>query len=230
MTTQNKEILFKLLYAKTAEEVAQIVNNDSFFKNCKWKAYGNRENNAGLVEGQMKSSSNALVEKITNAIDALLMRRCYEVEGVKPDSKDPKLPKSLSEAIQKYFGGEDEINKKRSEWAKQNLVVLAEGDKKRPTLTVIDRGEGQSPDKIQDTIVHLSGSIKRNVDFVFGKYHQGGSAAIRFCGSKAKCYQLVSSRRAETIADKSKPNDYGWTLVRRNYMGRTALYEYCTDK
>ncbi|MBU6431395.1 MAG: hypothetical protein KGJ58_03735 [Patescibacteria group bacterium] len=228
----NKDMFIKLLSVSSSDEIAALIESDNFFKpeNCEWKPYGGRDNNAGQVEGQMKSSSNALVEKLTNSIDALLMRRCYEVEGSAPDSKDPKLPKSLSEAIGKYFGGEDEINKKRSEWAKRHLVVLAEGDKKRPTLTVIDRGEGQSPDRIQNTIVHLSGSIKRNVDFVFGKYHQGGSAAIRFCGSKAKCYQLVLSRRAETIADKSKPNDYGWTLVRRNYKSRTAFYEYCADK
>jgi len=232
MTERNSQMLFKLLSCSSSDEIDHYIKSDSFFNeaNCKWKPYGGRENNAGQVEGQMKSSSNALVEKLTNSIDALLMRRCYEVEGAAPDSKDPKLPKSLSEAINKYFGSEDEINKKRSDWAKHHLVVLAEGDKKKPTLTVIDRGEGQSPERIQNTIVHLSGSIKQNVDFVFGKYHQGGSAAIRFCGSKARCYQLVLSRRAETIADKSKPNDYGWTLVRRNYKSRTAFYEYCTDK
>lgn len=232
MTERNSQMLFKLLSCSSSDKIDDYIKSDSFFNeaNCMWKPYGGRENNAGQVEGQMKSSSNALVEKLTNSIDALLMRRCYEVEGTAPDSKDPKLPKSLSEAINKYFGSEDEINKKRSEWAKRHLVVLAEGDKKKPTLTVIDRGEGQSQERIQHTIVHLSGSIKQNVDFVFGKYHQGGSAAIRFCGSKAKCYQLVLSRRAETIADKSKPNDYGWTLVRRNYKSRTAFYEYCTAK
>ena len=160
-TANNKGMFLKLLSVVSSDEIASLIDNDNFFKleNCDWKPYGGRENNAGQVEGQMKSSSNALVEKLTNAIDALLMRRCYEVEGTAPDSKDPKLPKSLSEAITKYFGGEDEINKKRSEWAKQHLVVLAEGDKKKPTLTVIDRGEGQSPDKIQDNIVHLSGNI-----------------------------------------------------------------------
>ena len=228
----NKDVFFKLLSVVSSDGVASMIKDDDFFKeeNCSWKPYGGRENNAGQVEGQMKSSSNALVEKLTNSIDALLMRRCFEVEGMAPDSKDPKLPKSLSEAITKYFGSEENINKKRSEWAKQNLVVLAQGDKKRPTLTVIDRGEGQSAEKIQDTIVHLSGSIKSNVDFVFGKYHQGGSAAIRFCGSKAQCYQLVLSRRAQTIAENGISNGYGWTLVRRNYKNRLAYYEYCTDK
>lgn len=229
-TSKNKEMLEKLLTITSSDEIASLIELDNFFKpdNCIWIPYGRRENNAGLVEGQMKNSSNALVEKLTNSIDSLLMRRCYEVDGVAPESKDPKLPKSLSEAIARYFGEEEEINKKRSDWAPQHLVVLAGGDKQKPTLTVIDRGEGQSPDDLQKTIVQLSGSIKRGVPFVFGKYHQGGSAAVRFCGNKGKCYQLILSRRAETIAGESKANDWGFTLVRRNYKDRTAYYEYCT--
>src|SRR3990167_9085508 len=116
----NKEIFSKLLEAVSSEEIASLIQNEAFFnpENCKWVPYGGRELNAPQIEGQMKSSSNALVEKITNSTDALLMRRCYEVEGVKPESGNPKLPKSLSEAITRYFGSEEEINKNRSAWAR----------------------------------------------------------------------------------------------------------------
>lgn len=228
----NREILLKLLSITSSDEVASLIDSDDFFTsgNCLWKPYGGRELNAQQIEGQMKSSSNALVEKLTNSIDALLMRRCYEVEGVAPESRNEKLPKTLSEAIEKYFGTDEEINRKRSEWAKQHLAVFAEGDKKKPTITIIDRGEGQFPDRIQDTIVGLNENIKEKINFVFGKYHQGGSAAIRFCGSTSKCFQLVLSRRAESIASKDSDNQWGFTLVRRNYKNRIAYYEYCTDK
>ena len=230
---ENKRILETLLKVTSSDDVADLIANDGFFNslNCKWIPYGGyeNENNAGQVEGQMRDSSNAIVEKITNSIDALLMRRCYEVDGVVPNSGDPKLPKSLSEALRRYFGNEEEINTERSAWAKQHLSIMAEGSKARPTLTIVDRGEGQSPDRLQKTIVNLNNSIKREIPFVFGKYHQGGSAAIRSCGAKRKCYQLVLSRRAETIAEPGKANDWGFTLVRRNYKGRTAYYEYCTQ-
>jgi len=230
--SNNKEIFLKLLSIVSSDEIASLIKSDDFFQseNCSWKPYGGRELNAPQIEGQMKSSSNALVEKLTNSTDALLMRRCYEVEGVAPESGNTKLPKTLLEAITKYFGTDEEINRKRSEWAKQHLVVLAEGDKKKPTITIVDRGEGQLPDRIQDTIVGLSESIKEKINFVFGKYHQGGSAAIRFCGSPSKCFQLVLSRRAESIAGKGSDNQWGFTLVRRNYKNRIAYYEYCADK
>ena len=228
---ENKRILETLLKITSSEEIATLIEEDDFFKpsNCIWIPYGRKENNAGQVEGQMRDSSNAIVEKITNSIDALLIRRCHEMDMVAPDSGDPKLPKSLSEALNKYFGSAEEINMKRSDWAKQHLSIMAEGSKSEPTLTIVDRGEGQSPYTLQETIVNLSGSIKREIPFVFGKYHQGGSAAIRSCGDKGKCYQLVLSRRAETIAEPGKANDWGFTLVRRNYKGRIAYYEYCTQ-
>ena len=169
-SSNNKEVFLKLLSIVSSDEIVSLIKNDDFFQseNCSWKPYGGRELNAPQIEGQMKSSSNALVEKLTNSTDALLMRRCYEVEGVAPESGNTKLPKTLLEAITKYFGTDEEINRKRSEWAKQHLVILAEGDKKKPTITIVDRGEGQLPERIQDTIVGLSESIKEKINFVFG--------------------------------------------------------------
>ena len=129
---ENKKILEKLLTATSSDEVFNLIENNRFFTDhCEWIPYGGRYNNAGQVEGQMKDSTNALVEKITNSIDALLMRRCYEVDKVAPDSSNPNLPKNLSEALIRYFGNEQDVNKKRSEWAKQHFCILAEGDKKK---------------------------------------------------------------------------------------------------
>ena len=95
--SNNKEIFLKLLSIVSSDEIASLIKSDDFFQseNCSWKPYGGRELNAPQIEGQMKSSSNALVEKLTNSTDALLMRRCYEVEGVAPESGNTKLPKTL---------------------------------------------------------------------------------------------------------------------------------------
>ncbi len=56
------------------------------------------------------------------------------------------------------------------------------------------------------------------------------ASPIRFCGSTSKCFQLILSKRAESIASKDRDNRWGFTLVRRNYKNRIAYYEYCTDK
>ena len=124
MTTQqkqNKEILLSLLEAKTAEEVKAIVDGNVFFKTCEWIPYGGRSNNVGAVDGQMREADNALMEKITNSIDAILMRRCYE-ESIDPRNHN-EAPKSVSDAVEKFFGGKEKLREKRSEFAKEWLRI-----------------------------------------------------------------------------------------------------------
>ena len=240
MTTQqklNKEILLKLLAAKTAEEVKSIVNSDSFFASCDWESYGGRPNNVGTIDGQMREADNALMEKITNSIDAILMRRCYE-EGIDP--KDHKnAPKNVAEAVNKFFGGKDKLREKRSEFAKEWLRISAEGRRERPTITVIDKGEGQQPNNIKDTILSLNREIKEKIPFVYGTYNQGGSSPLGYAGDPTSYdfnyLQLVLCRRPPTIKDEVRAENfdhYGFTLVRKrfDYDANKFTYEYFVEK
>ena len=63
----NKEVLLKLLEAKTEEEVTKLINNHSFFKNCEWIRYGDDGsrpyfNNSGFIKGQSPEPVGAIVE------------------------------------------------------------------------------------------------------------------------------------------------------------------------
>ena len=93
----NKEILMPLLKATTAEEIKKFVTTHKFFNDVKWVPYGGKSNNKGTIEGQMKEPENALIEKITNSIDAILMRKCLD-QGIFPSDK-AKAPKSMEDAI-----------------------------------------------------------------------------------------------------------------------------------
>jgi len=233
----NKEILLKLLFSQTSDEIEEIVNTDPFFKNCGWVPYGGRSNNVGTIEGQMRDADNALMEKITNSIDAILMRRCYE-EGIDPQDKD-KAPKSMIEAVDRFFGGKEKIRKKRSQFAKEWIWLTAEGKKDRPTITVIDKGEGQQPNNIKETILSLGKDIKEKIPFVYGTYNQGGSSPLGYAGKQGSYdfnyLQLVLCRRADTIKDKIRSenyNYYGFTLIRRrfDYSAQKYTYEYFIEK
>mgnify|MGYP001595872214 CR=1 FL=1 len=229
-TKDNINILNKLLDATTAEAVDSLLSDSEFFKNVEWVQIGGKkvteEVNAGRVEGQMKYPENAFVEKITNSIDAILMKKCREC-GIEPTDKD-KAPKSLQEAITKFIGTEEDFEKLRKQHS--DIIITAEGKKEYPTLTIIDRGEGQEPERLSTTILGLSHRLKVDISFVYGKYHQGGSASLRFSGSKpASCYQLVLSKRAETL--KPQNNGWGFTLIRKVFINsRLASYQYCIDK
>lgn len=229
-TKYNINILNRLLDATTAEAVDSILVNEDFFKNVEWVQIGGKkvaeEVNAGRVEGQMKYPENAFVEKITNSIDAILMKKCYEC-GIEPTDKI-KAPKSLREAIDKFIGDEKEFEKLRKKHS--DIIITAEGKKEYPTLTIIDRGEGQEPERLSTTILGLSNRLKVDIAFVYGKYHQGGSASLRFSGNKpTSCYQLVLSKRAGSL--KPQNSAWGFTLVRKVFINnRLPSYQYCVDK
>jgi len=92
---QNKDILIKLIQATTQEEVTHLINTEDFFKNAKWIPYGNQENNAGTIKAQSPDPVGALVEKITNGIDALLIKMCWDN---KIDPTASNAPQSQGEA------------------------------------------------------------------------------------------------------------------------------------
>jgi len=229
MTAQNKlnkEILLKLLKATTQEEVTDLINNHPFFKNCKWDFYGNQENNAGTIKAQSPDPVGALVEKATNGIDALLTRMCWD-EKIDPTSLN--APQSQNEAIKKFFGEKvanfDLSDKEVRDIAAKTVRVIAEGTAEKPTISVIDFGEGQHPKDFPKTFLSVGGSNKIKIKFAHGIYNQGGSAALKFCGNG---YQLILSRRAPNI-NHNNSDLWGFTLVREQYKKgyKAEWYEYC---
>ena len=68
--------------------------------------YGQNESNFGVVENQQSSPIPALIEKITNGIDAILMRACIE-QGIDPRSEE--APRSIDEAIERFFPRPQEL-------------------------------------------------------------------------------------------------------------------------
>ena len=230
MTTQqklNKEILLKLIKATTQEEVTDLIESHPFFRNCKWRNYGDQANNGGTIKAQSPDPVGALVEKITNGIDALLIRMCLEA---KIDPTSSGAPQTQNEAIRKFFG--DNVadftlsDKDVREIASKTNRVFSEGALEKPTITIVDFGEGQHPKDFPNTFLSIGGSNKIKIKFAHGVYNQGGSAALKFCGNG---YQLILSRRAPHISDGAE-DLFGFSLVRKTYKEgyKAAWYEYAT--
>ena len=81
----DKEQLFWDLYNAPVEgEVENILERHGFIQSQEnWRPYGGDENNFATVENQQASPIPALIEKITNGIDSILMRMCIE-QGIDP--------------------------------------------------------------------------------------------------------------------------------------------------
>jgi hypothetical protein len=229
MTTQqelNKEILQKLIKATTQEEITDLIKLHPFFKNCKWVPYGNQENNAGTIKAQSPDPVGALVEKITNGIDALLIRMCWDS---KIDPTSPSAPQSQNDAIRKFFGDKvanfELSDKEVREIALKTVRIIAEGTPEKPTISIFDFGEGQHPKDFPKTFLSIGGSNKIKIKFAHGVYNQGGSAALKFCGNG---YQLILSRRAPNIRNGAE-DLWGFALVREWYEPgfKAESYQYC---
>ncbi|RJO62134.1 hypothetical protein C4544_00690 [candidate division WS5 bacterium] len=217
-------ILFDSLFSAPTEEAvdAVIQSHPDLFKNENWFPLGGDENMFGVVRNQQSNPIAAIVEKVTNSIDAILIKRCYEA-GIEP--KSPEAPKSMEEAIRIFFteNKQWDLQTFRRKQAEE-IQVVADGPPRNTSVIIYDNGEGQHPEDFESTFLSLLRGNKINIHFVQGKYNMGGSGALVFCGKKR--YQLIGSKRFD---NKGK---FGFTLVRQHKIEaydekkRFSYFEY----
>ena len=219
------KLLFSALYfAPTEDEVDKVIRKlPNVFKPENWHPLGRNENNFGVIENQQSTPIAALIEKITNSIDAVLMKKCLE-SGIDPKSKE--APKSMEEARAKFFEDHkhwDLTGPRRKQ--SESIQIIADGPKFNTSLIVYDDGEGQHPQDFENTFLSLLYGNKNEIHFVQGKYNMGGSGAIVFCGKKR--YQLIGSKKYDNTGD------FGFTLIRQHPLSiqeektkKNTWYEY----
>ncbi len=84
----NKSIALALADCETEEEVVSLLKKESLWDDpSRWRDFGDNENNWSTIGNQQSTADAALVEKIVNSVDALLMKECM-VRGISPESKE----------------------------------------------------------------------------------------------------------------------------------------------
>lgn len=216
--------LFQSVYnCKTEADIDKLISEESKLSDAKnWFPIGQNESNFSIIENQQSNPIAALVEKVTNSIDAILMRKCLEA-GLDPKGK--ATPKSMDEAIDLFFP--DNKNWDLSTFRRsqaEDIQIIADGPTKQSSVIIYDNGEGQHPKDFESTFLSLMRGNKNEIHFVQGKYNMGGSGAIVFCG---KGYQLIGSKRFDGSGE------FGFTLVREHPLSKDELetkkntwYEY----
>lgn len=217
--------LFESIYnCKTESDIDNLISANSYLSNTEnWFPIGQNESNFSIIENQQSNPIAALVEKVTNSIDATLMKKCLEL-GLDPKSKE--APKSMDTAIDTFFPDNKnwDLNTFRRNQAK-DIQIIADGPTKQSSVIIYDNGEGQHPEDFENTFLSLMRGNKNEIHFVQGKYNMGGSGAIVFCGTKG--YQLIGSKRYDGSGN------FGFTLVREHPLSNDELetkkntwYEY----
>ena len=221
MNAKEIEQLFWQLYnSKNETDVDKLIQSKShIFHQSNWSPLGGLPNNIGVVKNQQANPVAALVEKLTNSIDAILMRRCYE-ESINP--KSAKAPRTIENAIAAFFPEHKhwDLQTPRNRQA-ESVQIIADGyhgDTANTSIVIYDDGEGQHPEEFENTFLSLIRDNKREIPFVQGKYNMGGSGAITFCGKKR--YQLIASKRYD------RTGNFGFTLIREHPLSSEEAWKY----
>jgi len=234
-----KKVCLSLLHADSEEEVIHILKRREFWENpTLWRYYGDKEDNYSIIGAQQSRPEAALVEKVVNSVDAVLMNECW-LRGISPE--DSSTPRSIHEAVALYFGGDANkrdtlghigywpTNKRTA--VSRRITVAGTGERRNPCFTISDTGEGQTPNTMPITLLDLSHKNKLKIQFVQGKFNMGGTGVFRFCGHHN--LQLIVTRRNPDIvgftSSDESANMWGFTIVRRENppLGRkSSVYTY----
>ena len=224
MTPSMRHLFNRLYLAQTENDIDKIINAHPYiFKPENWSPLGGHENNFGVIENQQSAPIAALIEKITNSIDAVLMKKCLAA-GIDP--KSSQAPRSMEEARTNFFPNHRDwdLATLRNQQA-ESIQTLADGPRGKTSLIIYDDGEGQHPEEFENTFLSLLRGNKNEIHFVQGKYNMGGSGAIVFCGKKR--YQLIGSKRYDNTGE------FGFTLIREHPLSqaekgvkKNTWYEY----
>jgi hypothetical protein len=238
--SKDKELCMKLLLADSEEEVISILKRSGYWENPKvWRLIGDREGNFSTIGNQASKPEAALTEKVVNAIDARLMNECL-VRGIDP--KGPNAPRNMRGAVSRFFDEKEasdttdwtirKWDDKRRREVSEGITVVLTGDKRKPSVTISDIGEGQTPEMMPDTFLSIDKQNKLSIFFVQGTFNMGGMGVLQFCGTHN--IQLIITKRNPKIIQAMNEQDpsseyWGFTIVRRQSPPeavKSSVYTY----
>jgi hypothetical protein len=211
----------RLLEASTVSDVEQII---AAIPNKRWEPFGGKRGNWAQINA-VSEPSDAIVERVTNAFDALL-ERDVELTGNRTFSS----PRQAVETLFGIPGGRianltDDM--RRRELARQIVVSARDsGVDKRPSIVIRDDGIGQHPDAFPTTLLSLNEENKRTRFYLMGAYGWGGASSLQFAR-----YTVFVSRRNRGLLGSGQTDQVGWSIVRYNALeedmsAKHGLFEY----
>jgi hypothetical protein len=210
-----KKLFEQLLKADSESEVIAILKVFGYWDDPKvWRYYGDQPENWATVGNQQSRAEQALIEKAMNSIDTKLLAAA-RIKGIPLNG--PEAPQSVFEARNTLFV--DEL--KDMEKLSRSITIAATGKRSRPSITITDDGEGQTPAAMPSTILSLHKGNKNAIPFVQGKFNMGGSGVLEFCGVDHNVELVLSKRNPKLLPNGAKESDKHWsfTVIRREDPG-----------
>jgi hypothetical protein len=212
-----------LFSVRTVADVEQLMAAQ---REILWQPLGRREVNFPIVNVGA-DPGDALVERVTNGMDALVERELARRVG---ENVSPSSPRDAAEMLFGIPQGRltylKDTTVRRSLAQHLSVSLRDSGVAKRPTVVVEDHGIGQHPTDFPTTLLSLNESNKVNRHELLGAFGQGGAAVFAFAD-----YSLFVSRRDPDLLRDEQLDEVGWTVVRFNSLDENfkyGRYEYLT--
>lgn len=223
-----KVLLPELLSSEMLNDARDVVSELETEHGYEWRAVGDREANYGHINIG-SDPGYALIERVTNAMDALV-----EAASALALQEDPSraMPMNPREAVERWFeipaGRIRNLEEsKRQELAEGVTVSLLPGSRGRsyPSIRIRDRGIGLTRSLIPTSILSLGESNKIDKPYLAGAYGQGGSTTFAFSPEGTL---LASRRRPDLLSGED--DHVSVTFVRFRDLDPTVnkngRYEY----
>jgi hypothetical protein len=207
----NQELCLALREADTEAEVIALLTKAGYWDDPSvWRFYGDQPENWATVGNQQSRAEQALIEKAMNSIDTKLLAAA-RIKNVPLNGAG--APQTVFDARNMLFAEELKDVEKLS----RSITVAATGKRTRPSITIVDDGEGQTPTGMPATILSLHKGNKNAIPFVQGKFNMGGSGVLEFCGVDHNVELVISKRNPKLLPKDAKPEDAEWsfTVIRR---------------
>ncbi len=221
-----KKFCLAAVHCETTEKLTKLLEKNGLMDLKYWRYYDDNSANEGSINAQSPDAIKSLVEKITNSFDARLMLECMK-RGINIDS--PNAPKSADEALDLFFYKDKKSPFNKFKDLENETAIFSTNDTAHPCISLIDKGEGQTPDRLPDTILSLQRGNKAGASFTQGRFGQGGSGALTFCKNGMS---LVLTRRCPDINNEDKHDSDNWAfsitrkVTAKEVGGKNPVYMY----
>lgn len=220
-------LLRQLLTTSKVADITSIILAFQDHFTVHWNAVGGNENNLATINLGSDPAAG-LVERITNAIDAVLEREWIE-KGSPSHLLSPR--RAVAEWFQipegHLYNIEDARDPRITGINERVTVTLRDSElPDRPTVDIRDQGIGIAAEEIGSSILSLHGNRKLRKLFLAGAFGQGGSTAISYSQ-----YTVIVSRKVHRPGEP--PHPVTATIVRFNRgnvnIDKHGMYEYMVN-
>lgn len=139
----NYALCYRLLKAESEADVEEILKKAGYMADDPnlWQPFGGFGMNLNQINNQQSDATAAMVEKLINSIDAVLMAECYQA-GIDP--KGSEAPRTMAEAVDRLFkvkdGRLENLSPTQRTKLAERIHFVATGSKREPCYIVVDSG------------------------------------------------------------------------------------------